>query len=237
MDNTSVTASAPVSAPFIPDSAPFTSAQRAWLNGFLAALFSAPRDAAPAPAPVTVKTKVCVLFGSESGNAEALAKRLAKAAIGKGYDAAARGLDKISPADLAKEKFLLLITSTFGDGEPPENAKEFHAALFAENAPRLEKLSFTICALGDTNYEKFCECGKEFDARLEALGAKRIFERADCNVDFEEAFQRWQDGIFGVLDALGSAGVPPAEVAQASSLRPGSDSKLEACATFSRKNP
>src|SRR5258707_496564 len=175
MENSSTT-TAPVSAPFIPDHAPFTPAQRAWLNGFLAAIFSAPRGAASLPAPVATRVKVCVLFGSESGNAEALAKRLAKAAQASGYDATAKGLDKITPQDLAKEKYALIITSTFGDGEPPENAKDFHAALFQDDAPRLEGLSFSICALGDTNYEKFCECGKEFDARLEALGAKRIFE-------------------------------------------------------------
>src|SRR2546423_7450713 len=140
MDNTALTTSVPVSAPFIPDHAPFTREQRAWLNGFLAALFSAPRGSAPASAPVSVKTKVCVLFGSESGNSEALAKRLAKAAQAKGYDASAKGLDKITQQDLAKEKYALIITSTFGDGEPPENAKDFHAALFQDAPPRLEGL-------------------------------------------------------------------------------------------------
>ena len=134
----------------------------------------------------------------------------------KGYESAAKGLDKVSPQDLAGEKYALLITSTFGDGEPPENAKAFHAALLAQDAPRLENLSFSVCALGDTNYEKFCECGKEIDAGLQALGAKRLFERADCNVDFEDAYQGWQEGVFGVLDtmALPDAAGSPSHKAQ-----------------------
>src|SRR5579862_54936 len=241
MDKTSLTTSTPVSAPFIPDHAPFTPAQRAWLNGFLAAIFSAPRAgaAAPAPPPAATKVKVCVLFGSESGNCEALAKRLAKVAQGKGYDAAAKGLDKIKLHDLAKEKYALFVASTFGDGEPPENAKEFHAALLGGGAPRLENLSFSICALGDTNYEKFCQCGKDFDAGLHALGAKRIFERADCNVDFEETFQQWQEGVFSVLDAMAkSEGVAPASANGASpKLEPEQAPEAAATLAYSRKNP
>lgn len=220
-------------APIIPDSAPFTAEQRAWLNGFLAGVFQGPQSATP----VAAKVKVGVYFGTESGNCEALAKQIAKAAAGRGYDSRAVGLDKISPADLAKERYALIIASTFGEGDPPENAREFHAALFAVDAPRLENLRFSVCGLGDTNYEKFCECGKQFDARLEALGAKRIYERSDCNVDYEEAFADWRDGVFGVLDAI-SADDTAAEVASGEGAAEAScDEGVVAARGFSRKNP
>src|SRR4051812_14599381 len=199
MNSTIAPAAAP-SVPYLPESAPFTAAQRAWLNGLLAGFFSAaPGSQAPAPAPV--KLKVTVLFGSESGNSEALAKRIAKAAQKRGWESSALGLDKIPARDLRKESCVLIVTSTFGDGEPPENAKAFHAELHAPEQPRLENLRFAVLALGDTNYEKFCACGREFDLRLEALGARRIYERVDCNLDFEAAVETWQTGVFSVLDA------------------------------------
>src|SRR3954469_4238965 len=126
--------------PYLPDNAPFTPAQRAWLNGFLAGVFSAraagPASAAPALPPV--KVKVSVLFGSETGNAEALARRVAKAASQRGFEAKALGLDKISAKHLAEESHVLIITSTFGEGDPPENAKAFHEQLHADYQPRLE---------------------------------------------------------------------------------------------------
>src|SRR4051812_35734919 len=105
---------APTTVPFIPDNAPFTPAQRAWLNGYLAGLFSQqPGGATSAPVPSPVKVKLSVLFGSESGNSEALAKRVAKAAGQRGFEAKALGLDKISAKHLAQEKYALIITSTF----------------------------------------------------------------------------------------------------------------------------
>lgn len=196
----------PSPVPYIPDNAPFTPAQRAWLNGFLAGLFSS--ASAPGGIAVPAKIGVNVYFGSESGNSEALAKRVAKEAAKRGFESKAIGLDKITVATLVKDSHVLIITSTFGEGEPPENAKGFHAELMSESAPRLENLSYSVLALGDTNYEQFCQCGKDFDLRLEQLGAKRLFQRIDCNVDYEANVEQWQTGVFGVLETLKS--VPPA---------------------------
>jgi len=195
--------------PFIPDTAPFTPAQRAWLNGFLAGIFSAAQPAVSAPA--AVKVSVSVLFGSESGNCESLAKRVAKAAQKRGFESKAMGLDKISAGDLAREKYALIITSTFGEGDPPENAMAFHAELHATTLPRLENLSYAVLALGERNYEQFCKCGIDFDVRLAALGATRVYERVECDVDYEADFARWESGVFGVLEALAqNAGSAPA---------------------------
>jgi len=193
------------SIPFIPDNAPFTPSQRAWLNGFLAGMFC---QTAALPT-VGAKPKVNVLFGSQSGNAESIAKRLVKEAKKQGYDATIAALEKASPAALAQEKCALIITSTWGEGDPPDNAVQFWEDLKAENDLRLSSLNYSVLALGDTNYHHFCGFGKTLDSRLEALGAKRIFERVDCNVDFEAGAARWQTGIFEALKKIDqSVGAP-----------------------------
>ncbi|MBE2203839.1 MAG: sulfite reductase subunit alpha [Chthoniobacterales bacterium] len=204
-------------APYIPDTAPFTSAQRSWLNGFLAGLFSStPESAAP---PAAAQKTVNIYFGSESGNSEALAKLIAKAAKKQGLASQAVGLDKVRLADLAAQTFALIVTSTFGDGEPPANAVAFQEELLSDAAPRLENLHYAVLALGDTNYEQFCKFGIEVDARLEALGARRLYERADCDVAYEDAAAAWQTGVFQVIATMpdtapaAAAAAPPARTA------------------------
>ncbi len=96
---------------------------------------------------------------------------------------------------LPEEKRLLIMTSTYGDGDPPDNAMDFHGWLSSEDAPKLDSLQYSVLALGDTNYPDFCKCGIEFDERLSSLGASRIAERFDCDVDFDEPFQQWLDSI------------------------------------------
>jgi sulfite reductase (NADPH) flavoprotein alpha-component len=215
--------------PYIPDTAPFTPAQRAWLNGFLAGMYSA----APATggAAETAKKTVNVYFGSESGNSEALAKTIAKAAKAKGLESKAVGLDKVRLADLARESFALIVTSTFGDGEPPANAVAFHEELSAENVPSLANLHYSVLALGDSNYEQFCKFGAEVDARLAALGAKRLYERVDCDVAYEDAAAAWQAGVFSVIEATNASPVPG--VAAPAALGPPAE-KEEG---YSKKNP
>jgi sulfite reductase (NADPH) flavoprotein alpha-component len=189
--------------PFVPDNAPFSPAQRAWLNGFLAGLFAqAPYGNGAAAVSAPAKTKLSVLFGSQSGNSEALAKKVAKEAKNQGYEASAMALEKISLAALAQERCALIITSTWGEGDPPDNAVSFWKALQEQQGAPLANLSFSILALGDTNYEQFCGFGKKVDQRLEELGAKRIFERVDCPVSFEEGASRWQKGVFEAVGKL-----------------------------------
>ena len=198
------------SIPFIPDNAPFTPSQRAWLNGFLAGMYC--QTAAPAGAAlptVAVKPKLNVLFGSQSGNAESIAKRLAKEAKKQGYDATISALEKATPAALAQEQCALIVTSTWGEGDPPDNAVQFWEQLKAENDLKLAGLNYSVLALGDTNYQHFCGFGKTLDSRLEALGAKRILDRVDCNVDFEAGAARWQTGIFEALKTLDLVGSAP----------------------------
>jgi len=182
--------------PVLPDNAPFTSAQRAWLNGFLAGLYL-PNGAAPLPAAAPEKpaTTLTILYGTQTGTAASLSKTFAKEAVKRGFAAQAKDMAEFTVAQLKDITNLLVITSTYGDGEPPDGARALHAAIHAEDAPTLEHLSFSVLGLGDTNYEKFCECAKEFDLRLEKLGAKRVFERTDCDVDYEEPANSWFQSV------------------------------------------
>jgi len=190
----------------IPDSAPFTPEQRAWLSDFLTKILAdgdSGETAAPGPAiPVTI------LWGSQTGNSEGCAKKLMKALKGGNYQPEVFDMAKYDISRLPSEKNVLVITSTYGDGEPPDNAAELHAHIMGDSSPSLENVSFSVFALGDSEYPDFCQCGIEFDTRLEALGAKRMFSRIDCDVDYDDQFKVWKDGV---MSAMGGAAAGPAE--------------------------
>ena len=188
-------------APFIPETAPFSTEQRAWLNGFLAGLHSsAPADAAAAPKN---SEPLLILFGSQTGSAEGLAKKIAKESQARGFAPKILELNNYESANLAAAGKAVIISSTWGDGEPPDNAMNFWNWLNAESAPRLENLQFAVLGLGDKNYSDFCGASKKFDIRLEALGAKRLQPRGECDVNYEAIAKTWIDGLW---DKLGSAG-------------------------------
>lgn len=159
--------------------------QRAWLSGYLVAAGQSVQGGAPVAAG-----KLLVLYGTESGNSETLADRTVKEAKKRGFQAAMKNMAEIRPADLAKASNLLVIVSTWGEGDAPETAVSFHKEIMTTEVP-LRGVKFSVCALGDTSYERFCQIGKEFDARLEGLGATRIADRQDCDVDYEEPYVDW----------------------------------------------
>ena len=195
--------------PFIPENAPFSSEQRTWLNGFLAGLFSSSQTGVPASAPANEPapaTPLLILFGSQTGTAEGLARKAAQKARSKGFVPAVRSADEFEP--LPSASHLLLITSTYGDGEPPDNAAGFWKFLSSAEAPRLEQLRYSVLALGDRNYPAFCKFGGDCDARLEALGALRAHPRTDCDVDGGAAAMAWMDAA---LQALQPAAMPSSE--------------------------
>ena len=218
--------------PFIPDTAPFTPEQRAWLNGFFAGIFSrAPGAAAVAVPAAPPLTPLTILFGSQTGTAENLAKRAAKEAGKRGFAATVVDMAQTDLAKLAAEKNLIIITSTYGDGEPPDNAKSLHAALAGASTPSLGHLRFSICALGDTNYTQFCKCGADFDVYLAKLSAIRVTPRADCDLDYEEKFVPWLNAALTALKSSSPASaLSPALPAPAPQADPDEP-------TFSKKNP
>ncbi len=146
--------------------------------------------AAPA-AELRKKIPLTVLYGTDSGNAEGVAADAKKAAAKAGFAARIVDMADTDPAEMAKAEHLLVITSTWGEGDPPERAATFYQALIAENAPRFDGVPFSVLALGDSSYVNFCETGRQIDARLEALGGKRIVPRIDCDLDYEEPAVSW----------------------------------------------
>jgi sulfite reductase (NADPH) flavoprotein alpha-component len=220
----------PEHAPFSPDQrraveialAGLDSSQRYWLAGFLSAGGAPLAAATPSAAG---STKLTVLYGTESGNAEKLADLSVKTAKKRGFQAAAKNMSDLAPADLAKIDNLLVIVSTWGDGEPPESATAFYKEFMNGSGPELKKLRFSVCALGDTSYEKFCQTGKDIDARLEKLGATRIHARQDCDVEFEEPHAIWLDAALKAFGPSAAAATP--EVAAAAPV----------ATEFGKKNP
>lgn len=194
-------------APFIPDNAPFSEDQRAWLNGFLAGLYSKGEGANAAVA--VAATPVTVLFGSQTGTAETLSKKAAKQLKAANCDPKILDMGDVTPEDLKTVEHLLIITSTYGEGEPPDNAQSFHTALMADSAPKLEGLKYSVLGLGDSSYVDFCQCSKEFDARLEALGAMRVAPMVEADGDPDDPFAEW---IASVQSVLGEAGATPTPV-------------------------
>lgn len=195
----------PPTGSLIPVDAPFSAAQESWLAGFLAGIAAAGRRSA-SPAPTTT---VDVLFGTQTGNAELLAEDLVAGARARGLGGRATPLDAVSPEQLAGMSHVLVVTSTYGEGEMPDNAGLFWEALQATTVPRLEGLRYAVLGLGDTSYDEFCQAGKLLDLRLEQLGATRVHDRVDCDVDYEDPAALWSAAVLDRLAAeAGATGAP-----------------------------
>ncbi len=197
----------------IPEDAPFSTEQRAWLGQFLSNLLIGAASAGTA-APSGPAVPVTILWGSQTGNAEGLAKKLVKTLKKGNFEPEVFDMAAYDKGRLPQEKNLLVITSTYGDGEPPDNAAELYGWLLSDAAPRLEGVQFSVLALGDTNYPDFCKCGIDFDTRLEQLGASRFFNRIDSDVDYDGPFKQWSDGIVGLLAPAGAPSTNGAAVEQ-----------------------
>ncbi len=186
-----------------------------WLSGFFAGIgFAGGGAVAPITgSPSVEKLPLTVLYGSESGNAEKLASTIQKAAEKRNCKVKVVSMGDAKAADLKKSKNLLIVVSTWGEGDPPDAATDYCEEFMADGMPKLDGLKFSVCALGDTSYEHFCKIGIDFDTRLATLGGERIFDRADCDVEFQATFDTW---LAGALDALPHAeAAAPAQAAMA----------------------
>lgn len=221
--------------PYIPDNAPFTEEQRAWLNGLLAGLFSSAPQSTAQSAP---SHRIAVLYASQSGTAEGLARKLAKILKAQGHAPAVSTLVGYTPAALAAENCALILASTYGDGDAPDGVQPFYEQLCLEHFPRMEKLSYAVFALGDKHYEHFCKFGQELDAKLAALGGNCLTNRVDCDVDVDEPFEQWKESLLAKLKAEPVVKAPAAKVLPVEPQAPRSTPESKAAAkAFTRETP
>jgi sulfite reductase (NADPH) flavoprotein alpha-component len=165
--------------------------QRAWLAGFLAGMDVATTTTAQPAVGAQPAEPLTILYATESGNSERLASDLAKAARKIGLKPSIVDMADLDVATLASIRRLVVIAATWGEGDPPARAIRAYGELMAQGAPRLDGTLFSVLALGDTAYAEFCVIGKALDERLVALGAKRVAERVDCDLDFTQPAERW----------------------------------------------
>ena len=165
--------------------------QALWLSGFFSGLAGITSAALPPTIPSPAKRKLTVLYGTESGNCEKLAGIIAKTAEKADFKTTIASMGDAKPATLAKAENLLVVISTWGEGDPPDAAVSYCETFMSDAMPKLAGVKYSVCGLGDTSYEHFCKMGKDFDARLAALGAERVHDRVDCDVDYQTTFDAW----------------------------------------------
>ncbi|WP_107924130.1 assimilatory sulfite reductase (NADPH) flavoprotein subunit [Lysinibacillus parviboronicapiens] len=204
--------------------------QKIWLNGYLSASQAAVNAVVEeAPLTVTPTTKaVTVLYGSQTGNSQGLAEKYAAILKENDVEVTISSLASFKPNNLKKTTNLLLVVSTHGEGEPPDQAIQFYDFLYSKRAPKLQHLHYSVLALGDSSYEYFCKTGKDFDEQFEKLGATRIAPRTDCDLDYDEPAAQW---FTAVQEALLRS------TATATITNNGEVDVKGAKSSYSRKNP
>ena len=220
----------------------FSATQLAWLSGYCwarsqngqaAAVGSAVASASTvAAAPAAVARKITVLSASQTGNARRVAEQLLVQLQEASLDAQLVAAGDYKAKNIASEDILLIVASTQGEGEPAEEAVSLHKFLHGKKAPPLAQLSYAVLALGDTSYPNYCQAGKDFDAALEKLGATRLAERVDCDLDFQAASEAWRTQVAGVVQQLAAASAAPAAGAT-----PSASSSVVAEQHYTKENP
>lgn len=181
--------------PYLPENIPFNDEQKQWLGGFLAGLHTRllikEESVAQSEQPKAAIKPITIIYGSQTGNAEGLAEEAAEISKNHGLVPHVFDMDDITVAQLSQAERLLVITSTYGEGEMPDNAQILWDEINADSAPSFSSTFYSVLALGDTNYDDFCIAGILWDERLEQLGATRVAKRVDCDVAFETPAQQW----------------------------------------------
>lgn len=190
-----------------------TAEQQIWLTGYLTAQQGSVTQTAEAPQQVAEYVlnnesesqtnndrHITVVYGSETGNAQSLAEIFADRLVEHNYTVKLTAMDEIKQKEFKKVEDLFVITATHGEGDPPDNALTFHEFIHSRKAPKLENVRFSVLALGDESYEYFCQTGKDFDAKLLELGAERLTDRQDCDLDFDDLAEKWMNKNIEILN-------------------------------------
>jgi len=202
---------------------PFNEAQQAWLGGFFAGMHSHILQSAGSGDAANART-ITILYGSQTGNSESVANDAAHAAKAHGLNAKVLSMDEIERDAFIGLEYLLIITSTYGEGDMPDNAQMLWEAISSDDSISLANMKYSVLALGDTSYDLFCQAGIDWDQCLTKLGATCLVERVDCDVDFDEAAESW---ISSIIPLMGNG---------AATMTIDSNDTTKA-ATYGRKNP
>lgn len=224
-----------LNVPYLPSDAPFNDEQKQWLGGFLAGLHTRllvkeeSGAAAPALSAPAAAKPLTIIYGTQTGNSQNVAEDIAEQAKAHGLTASVIDMDDADIYQLAATERLLVVTSTYGEGEMPDNAESLWEAASADDAPSFANTFFSVLALGDTNYDDFCLAGIEWDKRLAELGGQRIADRVDCDVDFEDPAAQWIDTVLPIIATKGSDAAGPAIAVDKTSKK--------AKSKYNRQNP
>ncbi|MCM3387415.1 assimilatory sulfite reductase (NADPH) flavoprotein subunit [Ureibacillus chungkukjangi] len=223
--------------------ATLTQNQKIWLTGFLSATalveplaINTPAGneqqsnilVLPTPVEKAPSKHITILYASQTGNAGGLAKKYGEQLKKAGFEVNVSSMSDFKTNALKKLDHLLVIASTHGEGEPPDNAISFHSYLYGKRAPKLDHVKFAVLSLGDSSYEFFCKTGIDFDEQLEKLGAQRLVNRVDCDLDFDELAAKWFESVKEKLQ--------DGEVSQ-QTIQESAPTVLEASVEYTRKNP
>ncbi|MFM3948609.1 NADPH-dependent assimilatory sulfite reductase flavoprotein subunit [Klebsiella pneumoniae] len=187
----------------------FTPTQLAWVSGyFWGVLNQQSGTAVAAPAPAAEVPTITLISASQTGNARRVAEALRDDLLAAKLNVKLVNAGDYKFKQIAAEKLLVVVTSTQGEGEPPEEAVALHKFLFSKKAPKLDGTAFAVFGLGDTSYEFFCQSGKDFDNKLAELGAERLLDRVDANVEYQAAAAEWRARVVEALKARAPVAAP-----------------------------
>ncbi len=223
----------------------FSNQQLQWLAGYLTGLqhsnqqllnlinrIPVPQESV-ASEPLPSAASVTVLYGSKSGNSKKVAKSLHDKLIARGFTAVLQDMNQYQGNKLKEEKWLLVVVSTHGEGDPPPAAEDLHSFIHNRKAPQIKDTHFAVLALGDRSYASFCQTGKDFDARFHALQGNRLMEVTEADVDYEETADAWIETVLVRLqEKVGSSVASPAAVVAHTN-----GATVKPAVSYSRKNP
>lgn len=190
--------------------------QLAWVSGYLYGLSQTGQQSVAASAAVAVPSgSLTILYGSQTGNAKGVATAIKAQAEARGLPVTLSSMADYKPKQLKKESHLLVVVSTYGEGEPPESAVDLFEQLKKGKIGKLDGLKFAVLGLGDSSYEFFCQTGKDFDDFLAKAGAERIYELASLDVDYQDAAKSWGEQALNAITATLSTGAASNSVASA----------------------